>query len=203
MINNPIIQSIFCTPIYINYMNRDFSKKEIASINNLKKETVTNHSNTYTKDGYILNKPVFKNIKKYIEECCKDYLEKIISPADLVKLEVTQSWLNYSDKNQYHQEHSHSNSLVSGVLYVNVHEENDSVDFLDSPYSAISPNIKNFNVWNSKLWTVPVKRGMIIMFPSSINHRVKVNEQDYTRISLAFNTFLRGSLGQGLGKLKI
>ena len=36
---------------------------------------------------------------------------------------------------------------------------------------------------------------MIILFPSNLYHSVKINKNDYTRISLAFNTFLRGTIG--------
>tara|TARA_R100000149_G_C5846663_1_gene116755 strand:- start:293 stop:904 length:612 start_codon:yes stop_codon:yes gene_type:complete len=203
MTNEPIIQHIFSTPLYINNMNRKFSKKEISFIINSKKDIIKNTSNSYTKDDYILKRPALKNIKSYIEKCCDDYLEKIMSPSDPVKLEITQSWINYSNKNEYHQEHCHSNSLVSGVLYINAQEKNDSIQFLNNPYSLLSPNVKNYNAWNCKIVNVAVKTGKIVMFPSSVTHRVLVNKEDYVRISLAFNTFLRGSLGGGLGELKL
>ena len=99
---------------------------------NSKKDIIKNTSNSYTKDDYILKRPALKNIKSYIEKCCDDYLEKIMSPSDPVKLEITQSWINYSNKNEYHQEHCHSNSLVSGVLYINAQEKNDSIQFLNN-----------------------------------------------------------------------
>ena len=147
MINEPIIQHIFSTPLYINNMNREFSKKEISFILNSKKDIIKNTSNSYTKDDYILKRPALKNIKSYIEKCCGDYLEKIISPSDPVKLEITQSWINYSDKNEYHQEHCHSNSLISGVLYINAQEKNDSIHFLGKSYDLLSPNVKNYNAF--------------------------------------------------------
>ena len=203
MINEPIIQHIFSTPLYINNMNRKFSKKEISFIINSKKDIIKNTSNSYTKDDYILKRPALKNIKSYIEKCCDDYLERIMSPSDPVKLEITQSWINYSNKNEYHQEHCHSNSLISGVLYINAQEKNDSIHFLGKSYNLLSPNVKNYNAFNCKIFSVPVKTGKLVMFPSSVTHRVLAHEQDYVRISLAFNTFLRGSLGGGLGVLKI
>ena len=67
MINEPIIQHIFSTPLYINNMNRKFSKKEISFIINSKKDIIKNTSNSYTKDDYILKRPALKNIKSYIE----------------------------------------------------------------------------------------------------------------------------------------
>jgi uncharacterized protein (TIGR02466 family) len=203
ILNEPILQHIFATPLYINNINREFSKKETSYISKVHKELVKNTSNSYTKDSYILKKPALKNVKDYIENCCNDYLERIISPSDPIKLELTQSWINYSNKNEYHQEHCHSNSLVSGVLYINAQEENDSIQFLGNTYNLLSPNVKNYNAWNCQIFNVPVKTGKIVMFPSSINHRVLTNKQDYVRISLAFNTFLRGSLGGGLGELTV
>ena len=37
----------------------------------------------------------------------------------------------------------------------------------------------------------------------TLRETISLLKQDYVRISLAFNTFLRGSLGGGLGALKI
>jgi hypothetical protein len=41
----------------------------------------------------------------------------IICPKNNIELYITQSWLNYTEENQYHHRHEHPNSVVSGVLY--------------------------------------------------------------------------------------
>ena len=89
------------------------------------------------------------------------------------------------------------------MLYLNAKEEHDAIQFINTSYRFLNPNIKQYNVWNSRARTLNVKTGMLIMFPSNIHHAVKINRNHYTRISLAFNTFLKGTIGGGLGELKL
>ena len=74
-----IIQNIFPTPIYINNLDRPFTKQELKFVKEQKKHSINNIGNINTKDNYILNRKEFKVIKKFLDKCCKDYLEKIIS----------------------------------------------------------------------------------------------------------------------------
>tara|TARA_R100001015_G_C4620530_1_gene177488 strand:+ start:725 stop:1336 length:612 start_codon:yes stop_codon:yes gene_type:complete len=203
MIKQAQIENLFSTPLYMNSLERKITLKEKNLINSFQDKTVLNLSNYHTKESYVLNNKGFKNLKKFIQECCDDYLEKVISPSDDVKLNITQSWINYSNQNQYHQEHCHTNSYISGVLYINAKEENDAIQFTNNAFRFLNPNIKHYNVWNSKTRTLNVRTGMLIMFPSHLYHSVKVNRNNYTRTSIAFNTFLKGTIGGGLGELKL
>ena len=68
-----------------------------------------------------------QNIKKFLNQCCKDYLDKIICPKNDIDLYITQSWLNYTKENQYHHKHEHPNSVISGVLYFDSDKKNDTI----------------------------------------------------------------------------
>ena len=35
-----------------------------------------------------------------------------------IHLKITQSWINFTKKGEYHHPHAHPNSLISGVFYV-------------------------------------------------------------------------------------
>ena len=112
----PIINNLFPTPIYMTNIDREFTKKELNFVKDQKNHCTDNQGNINTIDNYILNRPEFKKIKKFIEDCCQDYLEKIICPKNDIKLCLTQSWLNYTEEKQFHHKHEHPNSVVSGVL---------------------------------------------------------------------------------------
>lgn len=188
--------NLFPTPIYITKMNRGFTKQELKFVENQKKQCSKNEGNFITNENYILNKKEFKNIKKFLDQCCKEYLEKIICPKNDLKLYITQSWLNYTEKNQYHHKHFHPNAVVSGVLYFDCDKENDKIIFSTSKgYQQIKPEIENYNIWNSDTWWLPVETGQLIMFPASTTHQVETKKGDNTRISLAFNTFYKGKIG--------
>ena len=72
------IQGIFPVPIYMSELNRAFYKKRITICKGTKKEVIKIQVILIPKDNYILNRKEFKNIKKFLDECCKDYLEKVI-----------------------------------------------------------------------------------------------------------------------------
>jgi len=189
------IMGIFPTPIYGSKLNRPLSKEELSFIDKNKLNVYKNKGNTTSNDKNILENEVFKNLKEDLYLRVKDYFDKIISPANNVTPYITQSWLNYTETNQFHHKHSHPNSLVSGVFYINCHEEYDRINFYNDNYKAILLDVKNYNLYNSENWWYPVKTGDIILFPSSLTHMVETKQGNNTRISLAFNVFVRGNIG--------
>jgi len=196
--NKPVIQNIFPIPIYTTKIDRPFTKQELQFVKEQKNHCENNTGNINTKDNYILNRKQFKNIKKFLDKCCEDYLNRIICPKNNIKLYITQSWLNYTEANQYHHKHEHPNSVISGVLYFDSDIKNDKIVFSHSKgYQQILPETDNtkWNLWNSSTWFFPVETGNLFMFPSSTTHQVETKKGTNTRISLAFNTFYKGSIG--------
>jgi uncharacterized protein (TIGR02466 family) len=189
------INGIFPTPIYISKINRELTIKELSFIDKTKLDVYKNEGNTTSNDNYILNTKAFKNLKEELDLKVQDYFNKVISPANNITPYITQSWLNYTETNQYHHKHTHPNSLVSGVFYINCHEEHDKIEFFNDNYKTIKLEVKDWNIWNSESWWFPVKTGDIILFPSSLNHMVETKKGDNTRISLAFNVFIKGTIG--------
>tara|TARA_R110000737_G_scaffold63434_1_gene90925 strand:- start:836 stop:1546 length:711 start_codon:yes stop_codon:yes gene_type:complete len=194
-----VVESIFPTPVYRAIMDREFTKEELDFVNNEKNKCTKNQGNINTKDNYILNREEFKNIKSFLNECCKDYLEKIICPKYNTKLNITQSWLNYTEKDQYHHQHAHPNSVVSGVLYFNGDKQDKILLHSTKGYEPIIVEKEKFNQWNSATWWFPAEIGELIMFPSSTFHQVEVKQGETTRISLSFNSFYKGALGSDIG----
>ena len=69
--------------------------------------------------------------------------------------------------------------------------------FSNIKYQQIKPIIddKKYNLWNSTSWWFSVELGQLVMFPSSTTHQVDIKKGTNTRISLAFNTFYKGTIG--------
>jgi uncharacterized protein (TIGR02466 family) len=197
VMKKPIVNNIFPIPVYMTEIDRGFTKQELNFVKEQKKHCDSNAGNIYTKDNYILNRKEFKNIKKFLDKHCKEYLDTVICPKNNLELYITQSWLNYTEADQYHHKHHHPNSMVSGVLYFDSDIKNDKILFTRSDTPQIKPVIDNtkFNLWNSDTWFFPVKTGRLIMFPSSTIHQVETKQGKNTRISLAFNTFYKGTIG--------
>jgi uncharacterized protein (TIGR02466 family) len=189
------INVIFPTPVYFSKLNRKLNKKELSFIDKSKLDVYKNQGNTTSNDNYILNNKIFKNLKEELDLRVQDYFDKIICATDDIKPYITQSWLNYTETNQYHHKHEHPNSLVSGVFYINCDDQFDKINFFKYQYKTIKPKIKEWNLWNSESWWFSVKTGDIILFPSSLTHMVENKQGTNTRISLAFNIFIKGNLG--------
>ena len=192
------INNLFPIPIYMTNMDRPFTKQELQFVDKQKKHCVKNRGNVNTKDNYILNRKEFKSIKKFLDKHCKNYLDTIICPKNNIELYITQSWLNYTEENQYHHRHEHPNSVVSGVLYFDSDKANDMIKFFSHVrYQQIKPEIDDdkYNLWNSSSWWFPVETGQLVMFPSSTTHQVDTKKGNNTRVSLAFNTFYKGAVG--------
>jgi uncharacterized protein (TIGR02466 family) len=189
------INGIFPTPVYISKLDRVLTPLELKFVDKNKKYSYKNDGNITSNNNYILNEKPFTNIKKELDKRVQDYFDKVLSITEAVTPFITQSWLNYTETNQYHHKHAHPNSIVSGVFYINCHEELDKIKFFNDNYKTIKPEIKDWNLYNSETWWFTVKTGDIILFPSSLIHMVETKEGNNTRISLAFNVFIKGTVG--------
>jgi uncharacterized protein (TIGR02466 family) len=200
-----VVHSLFPTTVYSNQLNRNFTQSELSLVAEFKKKCKPNPGNTTSQDNYILNHKNFKELKLNMEYFLQDYFDKIVCPSRNVKPYITQSWLNYTEPKGFHHEHHHTNSYLSGVMYFNANNKFDKIQFNNKVYNQITVETKNFNTHNSETWWLPVKTGQILIFPSGTTHSVKIKEGNNVRISLAFNTFLKGDLGtaQTLTELKI
>jgi len=189
------INSIFPTPVYISKLNRELSEEELSFIHKSKLNFYKNEGNITAVDNYILNNKEFKTLKEELDLRIQDYFNKIVCTTNNITPYITQSWLNYTETNQYHHKHAHPNSLVSGVFYIDCDSQFDKIKFFNENYKTIKLEVKEWNLWNSESWWFPVKTGDIIMFPSSLTHMVETKQGDNTRISLAINVLIKGTVG--------
>jgi len=136
-------------------------------------------------------------IKAEIEAAVNHYMDKIIVAKPEVKAYITQSWLNFTSEKQWHHKHEHPNSFLSGVYYIDADEANDKITFFKDRYKQIKLTPAEWNWWNADSWWFTVKTGSIVVFPSHLTHMVEQKAGNNVRCSLAFNTFLRGSVGVG------
>lgn len=193
-INNVEIIPLFPVAVLRTFINHQFTKKEIEFLKNCNANVYSNEGNTTSKERYVLNNPEMTSLKLKIQSVVNYYIKNIILLKPEVQIYITQSWLNFTSKNQYHHKHAHPNSFLSGVFYIDAGSE-DEITFHKTGYTQISVEPKEWNTWNSSLWWIPIKTGELLLFPSSLEHSVKIKKQKNNRCSLAFNTFLKGHIG--------
>jgi uncharacterized protein (TIGR02466 family) len=190
------IQPIFPTPVYISKIKRKLNQNELNYIDEEKKISLCNVENRYSNNSDVLKHSTMQNLHNEIMIKVKEYFDNVICTLDEVEPYIALSWLNWTEPNQKHHEHFHYNSLISGVYYVNCFENTDSIRFINENKSTIKfSNFKEYHLFNSDSWKIPVSTGTIIMFPSYLKHKVETNHGGHTRTSLAFNIFIKGKIG--------
>ena len=183
-------------PICVTENYCSISKKQLNYFIEQKKCAVKNFNNQMSGDKNVLDHKLFKQLKNKINECLDDYVLQIYS-CDSIKVHITQSWLNFCEKGQSHHAHVHPNSFLSGVLYIKANPNYHSIRFTNSSYNNIFPYNERtqWSDFNSKCYDIPVEEGKLIIFPSRLMHDVSRNTQDDLRISLSFNTWIKGEVG--------
>lgn len=168
------------------------TEQKEMKLNKYKNFSSTNHN--------ILELSHYSEIKSRIIEGLDAYVNEVMCIDKKHSFYLTQSWLNINPPETAHHRHNHSNSIISGVYYIET-DETDSITFSSNSNANITSNetlaidVAEYNLANSRNWTVPVCTNGILYFPSTTLHEVSANTSDKTRISLAFNVFVKGQFG--------
>ena len=133
--------------------------EEINQILILIKDLNTHDQKTTYNFLNILNFPLLKKIKK-----------QITNLLDKHKLLLTNNWAQLYNKKNNHGIHSHTESIYSGIFYI---QGSSPTIFYDRNYRSYAKKfIKN----------------ELLLFPSWITHEVKPLEIDEQRLIISFNT---------------
>ena len=187
------INNLFPTAVGFSKLGRDLTEEELLFI----KEQVRhpNEGNTTSDNRKILKSVEMTEIREFIEDAMLDYFKSVYAPKFDVTPYITQSWANFTEPGQYHHKHSHSNSIISGVFYPQADRATDKIYFYKEGYETIKLPAGEYNPYNSESWWYETGAGDLIIFPSNLPHMVQTKQGDGTRISISFNTFLKGYIG--------
>ena len=195
---NPDILQLFFTPLLISKESYKISEKEMNFIQKLKK---TKYSERHLSESFsILNEKSLLSIKEFILKHIDYYAYEYLKINKSTKFYITKSWVTYSDTRESHPAHSNPNSVFSGVFYFKsartpIKFSVDRKDFL------LTFQHDYTKVQNSNSFMVFPHSGMLVLFPSNLKHEVPPNESSDQRISLAFNTFAYGNIGENADNL--
>ena len=191
---------VMISPYPVNYdkelewiRNQPCRKDNRGGGNNCAPGGMVQHYNRQSEETFILDKPELSNVRAFIEAKLHKYVTEIMSSND--KLVITQSWLNKSGKGESHHEHVHPNSMISGVWFPQIHEQMPPIQFRGGHQRDVALQSTKFNTFNSATFMLPMKKGELLLFPSNLSHSVPVNQGDEERISLSFNTWPKGNMG--------
>ena len=191
----PELIQLFPKPVLISKYHKDFTE-ELEYVKSLEHKLNEKSQTEYAKQStntFLLDEPELASIREFIEAYLKFYVHNVLECTD--ELVITQAWSNICEKGKKHHEHVHPNSIVSGVFYFQINENLPPIEFRNPNTHSFNLNIQKQNNFNSATFLLPLNSGELILFPSNLTHSVPENKADLPRISLAFNTFAKNSLG--------
>ena len=131
--------------------------------------------------------PEFQELRDIIHDAATGVLDFLNIVYE--SIELTGCWANISPPGDGHKPHTHPNNYLSGVYYVQTQEGADTISF-DDPRpqtNVISPLKSKITNENAGQMHVTTSDGLLVFFPSWLQHQVPPNESRLARISVAFN----------------
>jgi len=189
------VVDLFPIPLEIEQVSINIEETKFVSDYASDKDNfnLNQNKNYVSKDTYVLNN--MPNLKTQIEALLKRYVYDILGEESTLR--ITQSWINYNPIGTSHHKHTHSNSIVSGVIYLQT--DNDTGNFhVYRPASQsrlVHDEVTNWQKYSYDFVYFTPKINECFLFPSTLPHSVEENKSKISRISLSFNTFYLDSFG--------
>ena len=133
----------------------------------------------------------------------KDFIEAIKSNINIAledmawdltnqSVKIQSVWAIINEKDAWNQKHYHSNSDLSAAYYVAAHENCGDIVFYDPRPAPVHkhPISKIPNKLNATRREIRPEAGMLVLFPSYLEHSVKANLSNEKRIVISFNLSL-------------
>jgi uncharacterized protein (TIGR02466 family) len=150
--------------------------------------TKSNFKGWHSKDFDLKNeepKNFISGIKKNINFALNDMNWDLNKQS----VSINNLWAIINEKGAWNQKHHHSNSDLSAAYYVCAHENCGDIVFYDPRPAPVykSPIAKSPNNLNATVNSIKPEAGMLVLFPSYLEHSVNPNLSDKKRIVISFN----------------
>ena len=183
---------LFPTPLLIVPYEESIDE-ELAYLKTISYREQKQNGNFRSDDSYLLRNEEFKNIKNFLKEAVDKFTTNVLNTKQ--RLVITQCWANRNPKGSKHHEHTHPNSIISGVMYFQINEKLPPIKFAKTNQDGMKLDPEKYNNVNSESFMLSCKPGELILFPSSLRHSVPTNHGEEDRISVSFNTFCIDAIG--------
>ena len=174
----------------------DFTSAERDYIAEL--EMVDNIGNSMSKNDRILDSKELADLRRFIDEQLHSFKKNLLRMQDDNEIYITQSWVNNAGPNQYHPKHKHPNSVVSGVIFLDDNSDESLPPIRFHRTLEMYPlqfKFDDLNEFNASARAFDPEQGMLMLFPSLLEHDVEENRSHRVRTSISFNTYVRGRVG--------
>lgn len=187
-----LLNSLFPTTIG-SYNDEDFVEKLIPYakkyLNDPSELTYTwNYKNTYKLSNGVETKNEMQFLCDYLKKIGNLYLQE----NGFKKIDLKpQIFFSEMFEGDFHEKHFHQNSILSGVSYLNTPAGSSEIKFYDPRIikSFYRLEIDKDNELNWEWVKIKPKKGLLLIFPSWLEHEVLKNSSKEGRMTMVFNLY--------------
>ena len=188
------INSIFPIPLYLEYAEGEEFKKIEEELISASDKTEFSQIKNWSADTHQLSKNPFSNhiLNEYECIATMEFIQRNV--VEYIKLSTksngnnqyiwSESWITKTLKGKYAHEHHHGYADISGVYYFNTNGEDGNLRF-DNIHGQMAGNYIFANLPGKQ--PMPLKNGLLILWPGPLKHGTLTNNTDNERMSLSFN----------------
>ena len=194
------VAPLFSTPLFISQLEQpDSQVTAVVKQTDMRRVRANNGSSSV--NTRILDIPDMQYLKASILREISAYAFEALGLKRKYQFQITNSWVMKHEKGDFAHAHAHENSLISGVYYVETFDNSGPIWFSKS-YKDLNLfpaffgwEFERRDILNADRWPVQPKSGMLVLFPSHLEHSVDPNQNDADRYCIAFNVFVKGTFG--------
>lgn len=192
---------IFPVPVYISRVSRnpDFNQDLVGKVEKLRdsdqegveacrKEYRTGYTSFFSRNRINLE-PDFAEIAEQILRHGEFFSQSLGYSSECGNLALTTMFGTINVKGCYHEMHRHRRSLISGSYYAAADKSSSRISFLDpkAGYRMHEPGMTGQTIFSNLEFSLQPQTGMIVMFPSYLEHWVEMQHSDTPRVGITFN----------------
>ena len=151
----------------------------------------------------VLSLKGLKELKIIILKNVDDVMYNQLGIKKDFKFFIQRSWVNRHPTKSGAPQHYHSNSVYSGVYYLQTPPQCGNLILYDPLgnerifKSTIGILFNKANESNSSTVNLPQREGTLVLFPAFLKHSVEKNLSSDDRLSIAFDVWVKGQWSDG------
>ena len=188
----------FSTPIWSTKIDnyKEVNEEMYNYILNLKEQNPegvkkSNFNGWHSKD-FDLNDEVPKKFINAVSSNINTTFNDMDWDIEKQIIKIKSIWAIINEKGASNERHHHGNSALSAAYYVRAPKDCGNIVFYDPrPAPVFShPIAKKPNILNATVNSITPDEGLLVLFPSYLDHSVKPNLSSNQRIVISFNVNL-------------
>ena len=144
----------------------------------------TNRGGWNSREMEVLERPEWSPLRQPVHAACTAALAEMGRGARPFQL---QSWVNLHDRGGFNFLHMHEAALLSGSFYLKVPAGSGALCFRDPRAGVLHGSVKGSVPNGHADVRLKPSTGLLVLFPSWMEHYVEPHESDEPRICIAFN----------------